>query len=157
MKIFLLISLLTISSMNAMDAKWKAQIAQETRWVKVLRSFQNEEFIKTALSKEHVQEILKQLEGLQSTSGDSLFINQALLALAKKSELHGNLKQEILIAQRLINAGADIEFSQTNIIPLGRSSQMGHPTIIRTETVFASARGDLKEFLEVEWAENSRN
>lgn len=148
-----IVLILLVGSLRAMNEEHKNQVAAEHKHIEVLRSFEKEDFIKNKKSPEQVQAILADLKGVRPTAGYNQLMNQGLLALAKKSELHGNLEYEMPIARKLVEAGAIIPFTQTIEVSCNKPSEMGHPAILKTESTLAIARGDLKAFLDAKWQE----
>lgn len=148
-----IVLILLVGSLRAMNEDHKNQVAAEQKHIEVLRSFEKEDFIKSKKSPEQVQEILADLKGVRPTAGYNKLMNQGLLALAKKSEVHGNLEYEMLIARALVKAGAMMPFTQTVQVSCNKPSEMGHPVIFKTESTLAITCGDLKEFLDAKWQE----
>lgn len=148
-----IVLILLVGSLRAMNEEHKNQITREHKHIEVLRSFEKEDFIKSKKSPEQVQAILADLKGVRPTAGYNKLMNQGLLALAKKSEVHGNLEYEMPIARKLVEAGAIIPFTQTIEVSCNKPSEMGHPAILKTESTLAIACGDLKEFLDAKWQE----
>ncbi len=139
--------------LNAMDDAHRQQILREHKHIEVLKSFEKEDFIRSKKSPEQVQAILADLKGVRPTAVYNPQLNRALLAIAKKSEVHGNLEYEMPIARKLVEAGAIIPFTQTIEVSCNKPSEMGHPAILKTESTLAIARGDLKAFLDAKWQE----
>lgn len=147
-----------------MNESHRERIPFELRHVQILKSFETPEFLNNRKTPDQVRKIIADLHGLPTLVDYNSPLNRALFALAKKSERHGSLGQELIIAQKLVEAGAIIPFTQKVLVSCNQPSQIGQTLATREESTLAIARGDLKEFLneawrkacsDVEWAEDT--
>ncbi len=147
-----------------MDGLHIQQIILQPRVEQLLKSFETPEFLNNRKTPEQVNNILAELQGLPTTLDYGSPLNKALFALARKSQHHGNLEHELIIAQKLVEAGAIIPFTQKVLVSCNQPSQIGQVLATKEESTLAIARGDLKEFLneawrkacsDVEWAEDT--
>ncbi len=143
-----------VGSLNAMDTnKWQLQIAREQRHEEILCSFTTEEFQHKKLTPEEIAGLISELEGLRSTAA-YVFLNRALLGLAKKSVNFGSLKDELMFARILIEAGAKIKYKQDIAIPSAGplnetgAAPLGRAAKLKKESTFCIAQGDLRDLFD---------
>lgn len=118
-------------------------------WLKEIAA--NTHQIFTPNARKEIMEELKTLPLRKENEPYSIYDN-ALMTLALKSRYHTNLAEDMPIAEELVKAGANIQYSrqvQENDC-FGSMDGVSEraPYTYRTEAVLGFATGDLKEYLE---------